>query len=63
MSDEPKCPYCNEELEFDETIKGVDVYYCSLCHTLFAYDGLDVINYEPMSDDDYELAKFCRGED
>lgn len=62
MFKEPKCPWCGAELE--PTLED-NIYECPVCKELFYYDEAadDVIHYEPLSKDDYELADFCRGGD
>lgn len=60
MDDELKCPWCGGEL-WDTEDDGV--YWCNCCAQSFWDDGTELRPYEPMPDDDYKLAKMCRGED
>lgn len=61
MCDIPKCPWCGAKLL--ETYSDENVYRCEICNDLFYYDrdSGDVVHYEPISQDDYALADFCRG--
>ena len=61
--DDPKCPYCHVELDYVYTEHGVEVYACPDCGTHFYDDNGEMCLYEPMSDDDFELADFCHGGD
>lgn len=62
--EDPKCPWCGKELDYNGEEKGVTLYACHHCDQIFYEDDNgDIDVYEPMSDDDYELAKFCRGDD
>lgn len=62
MSKDPRCPWCGGEMELDCELENV--WHCPHCDDLFyAEDDDNVEHYEPISQDDYELADFCRGGD
>lgn len=62
--EDPRCPWCGKELQDGDNGETEGLYWCPHCQQMFYEDNYgDIDVYEPMSDDDYELAKFCRGDD